>query len=195
MLCINVLCILAAGKTFACTRLLWLCVDLIWSFQRTSCPRGSPPLTWVPSWKWWNVLGLPQCSVLLVETLTQKLPGSRIFCQSTRPITTDESSSSAQVTNAFILPISPFPSVLFSLLLCFYHFLNIQPSQPLQLILEISVPPKPLLFLSSFTPCPVAVPLSSCRGYWLCFSAARLCCCSMSWLCMVANPSKLFKAF
>lgn len=82
------------------------CVGSVWIPQRTSCPLGSPPLTWVPSSKWWSALELPRCSALLVATLTQKLPGSRISCQSTHPITTDESSSSAQVTNLF------YPSVL-----------------------------------------------------------------------------------
>lgn len=47
--------------------------------------------------------------MLLAATLTQKLPGSRISCRSTRPITMDESSSSAQVTSSFIPLFFPFP--------------------------------------------------------------------------------------
>lgn len=149
--------------------------------------------------------------MLLAATLTQKLPGSRISCQSTRPITTDESSSSAQVTDKFILQFFPFP-----LDPGFYFHLKVFPStllwpsfnihSVLSPFCPLPPPPNPFfLYFCSYKasvilalvhPFLISVPHSSCRGYWLCFSNAPLCCCcGMSWLWMVANPSKLFKAF
>lgn len=48
------------------------------------------------------------------------------------------------------------------------------------------------LFLQSFC---YFCPRPSCHGFWLCSSAAPPCCCGVSWLCTVANPSKLCRAF
>lgn len=85
------------------------------------------------------------------------------------------------------LPLNPsfyfhlFPSPL--LLSPFQYPLPLIPPPPTHFL--FSVPTKLLLFLPSFTPFLIAVPHSSCRGYWLCFSATPLCCCcGMSWLCV-----------
>lgn len=81
--------------------------------QRTYSHPASLTLTWALSSKWWSALEQPPCSVLPAATLTQKLPGSRISCRSTRLITTGESSSSAQVINAFFPFFPPQSSLLF----------------------------------------------------------------------------------
>lgn len=78
---------------------------------------------------------------------------------------------------ALSLPFSSsfyFHLKVFSLLLCFYPLLNIQPPTP-KPIFYISVPTTLLLILPPSAPFPIAVPYSFCCGYWLCFSAARLC--------------------
>lgn len=47
------------------------------NFQRTRSPTASPPLIWVPSWRWLKRPESPPCCVPPVETRTRKSPGSR----------------------------------------------------------------------------------------------------------------------
>lgn len=46
-------------------------------FQKTRSPMASPPLIWVPSWRWLKGPELPPCCVLPAETRTRRSPGSR----------------------------------------------------------------------------------------------------------------------
>lgn len=116
----------------------------------------------------------------------------------------DVSSNSAQVTVAFIPLLFPFsfnPSfhrVFSPFYFCFYPSYNTSYppsafSNPIHFLFPCSHKVS-VIFVLVHPFFLIAVPH---RGYWLCFSAAPLCCCrrcGMIWLCMVANPSELFEA-
>lgn len=67
------------------------------NFQKTRSPMASPPLIWVPSWRWLKRPELPPCCVLPAETRTRRSPGSRTCFLWTSAAVTGALNSFAQV--------------------------------------------------------------------------------------------------
>lgn len=100
-------------------------IVLLFVLQRTRFLGVSLPLTWAPSWRWWNVPARPPCSVQPAGTRIQKSRGLKIFYLLTQATTMVVLSSYDQVgsCHCFYYPLDSFEKYL--PLFLFFNFILI----------------------------------------------------------------------